>query len=485
MKLRKFHIALHLLLVFLFCLSLTAQVTVDTSTKTPEEKAKDAYDEALHAYIMANNETVEAMGNYLISNDTVVLLQSTLNLANSESSSTINSLASTAIGILDAVGADPLDLITDAGALILQGLKGGWDLAMITKKKSNIEKALLKQQARNQELKGKWDSKKEVSDDLLAKADEAFEVWQELKAVVYTFGPADGKKTIFVGERHIAELLVSKRLSNVKWYSKSPHSSSTGKGRLVDDFDYDESSTSKMTAYSFYAYSVGEYVISVRAEMQSTDEVIEDSYTLTVVPTGITYNQYMFMSDETLVVTVQRGNLSRATMYIDGETKTTQSVDSSGKVVLSYSWSDYLQGRTSAIAKVTIYVYSDDDTKGATVHDELVSVAEAYRSQTTVPDRPKSFSLAKTYYRGQIRLTWTQSDSDGGSPITDYQYQYSAYRSSSQSYEAWPEDWESAGTDFTELISGLRRQTKYRVRMRAKNSEGYSVRTGYKTVTTR
>ncbi len=41
-----------------------------------------------------------------------------------------------------------------------------------------------------------------------------------------------------------------------------------------------------------YTYpTVGEYVISVYAEMESTDEIVNDSYTLNVVPTGITFNK--------------------------------------------------------------------------------------------------------------------------------------------------------------------------------------------------
>ncbi len=102
-----------------------------------------------------------------------------------------------------------------------------------------------------------------------------------------------------------------------------------------------------------------------------------------------------------------------------------------------------------------------------------------------VPDRPKSFSVAKTWSKGQIRLKWKKSDSDGNSPITDYQYQYSYYRESSGGWTAWDDSWESAGMDMTELISGLRSKTTYRVRMRAVNDEGPSEITGWMPVTTR
>ncbi len=104
-----------------------------------------------------------------------------------------------------------------------------------------------------------------------------------------------------------------------------------------------------------------------------------------------------------------------------------------------------------------------------------------------VPQIPNDVSVEKGLYKGQIRLDWTESDSDGGSEITDYEYQYRYYNIGS-GRKGWtlPTEWESAGTDMTELISGLRSRTKYQVRMRAKNSKGYSEITNYSgSVTTR
>lgn len=142
--------------------------------------------------------------------------------------------------------------------------------------------------------------------------------------------------------------------------------------------------------------------------------------------------------------------------------------------------------------QVTIVVNFSDSREGyptgISSHDNYIYVEKAYDStEAKKPDRPESFSLSQSYHKGAFILRWTKSVSDGGSSITDYQYQLSYYSETDKRWSPWPDDdsWESAGTDMYELVSGLRSKTKYRVRMRAKNREGPSGITGYKTVTTR
>lgn len=88
---------------------------------------------------------------------------------------------------------------------------------------------------------------------------------------------------------------------------------------------------------------------------------------------------------------------------------------------------------------------------------------------------------------GEILLTWTASADDGGTPITDYEYQYCYYNEGYRDEGYWSgwTKWKSAGKDMAEYINVLRAKTKYRVRMRAVNSVGESGATDYVTVTTR
>ena len=99
----------------------------------------------------------------------------------------------------------------------------------------------------------------------------------------------------------------------------------------------------------------------------------------------------------------------------------------------------------------------------------------------TVPDRPGSFAL--TPHRYAIRLTWTSSASNGGSAITDYQYQYQSSRTSRRTWSSWS-SWTSAGTGNSTWINGLSSGVDYGIRMRAVNAVGNSVKTGIKIVKT-
>lgn len=100
----------------------------------------------------------------------------------------------------------------------------------------------------------------------------------------------------------------------------------------------------------------------------------------------------------------------------------------------------------------------------------------------TVPDRPGSFEL--TPHKYAIRLQWTGSASDGGSPITDYQYQKQSSRSNRKHWSSWS-DWISAGTGSTTWLNGLSKGVDYAVRMRAVNAIGSSTVTGIKIVKTK
>ena len=485
MKLRNF--VLCLLIVFCFSLLLTAQVTVNTSTDTPLEKAKDAHTEAAHAYLLAKEVSDKAYTDYMSSRLARIHLETAYDIAVSKDEDEFNILKGKISSFLDAVGLDPVDIITDVASIILKDIESGlWDHISISKKKSDIEKALSDQSKNVRKYYNEWQDKVRKKYEALDKKQEAYDAWQELKAVLYTFGPKHGEYSTYAGESHTSFLSLSKRWSNVKWYLKFP--SQTGQGRLARNYsdNTDKSKTSEFT----YPYSVtGKYIITVKAEMESTDEVVENKYTLTVLPTGITYNKYSFNSDETLIIIVERDNISSASMYINGEIKDSRLANLESKVVLSYDISRLfiVNEQKYAYANVSIHITSTNPDKSVTVHNNYIWAEKVNynASITTSPDRPKSFSLEKGWSKGQIRLKWTKPDSDEGSKITDYEYQYSFWSDIANNWTKWPSGWDSAGTDMTELISGLRSKTKYRVRMRAVSGNVPSVNTGYRTVITR
>lgn len=117
---------------------------------------------------------------------------------------------------------------------------------------------------------------------------------------------------------------------------------------------------------------------------------------------------------------------------------------------------------------------------GGLPHD-FGDAGQGSSTPATVPDRPGSFAL--TPHRYAIRLTWTSSASNGGSAITDYQYQYQSSRNSRRTWSSWS-SWTSAGTGNSTWINGLSSGVDYGIRMRAVNTVGNSSVTGIKIVKT-
>lgn len=101
-------------------------------------------------------------------------------------------------------------------------------------------------------------------------------------------------------------------------------------------------------------------------------------------------------------------------------------------------------------------------------------------STATIPDRPASFSVSGR--RTRIRLSWTDTAFNGGSSITDYQYQYRRKLTATR-WEAWS-SWKSGGTGTFTWITGLTPNRRYSVRMRAVNGVGPSSATGFEIVDT-
>ena len=122
-----------------------------------------------------------------------------------------------------------------------------------------------------------------------------------------------------------------------------------------------------------------------------------------------------------------------------------------------------------------------DSNDGDDDEEEDDSEEQGNANPPTVPDRPGSFDL--TPHRYAIRLTWTDSASNGGSDITDYQYQYQSSNYNRTRWSDWS-DWTSAGTGNSTWITGLSSGVNYGVRMRAVNDIGNSSKTGIKIVKT-
>ncbi len=191
-------------------------------------------------------------------------------------------------------------------------------------------------------------------------------------------------------------------------------------------------------------------------------------------PLNVSYNKTHFKSDEQVVVTVVRPGIRSAYLFIDGENTTSGLSNGSDTIELSSGFPDLDFSESNqwhGNAALYISYMSESGIERWTYHNQDISVEKAYTSSTgNKPDPPATFSLEKGQYKRSLRLTWTKSDSDGGSPIDEYQYQYRHWKEGS----GWqlPSGWESAGKGTSKLISGLRSKTKYCVRMRAKNKAG-------------
>jgi len=127
----------------------------------------------------------------------------------------------------------------------------------------------------------------------------------------------------------------------------------------------------------------------------------------------------------------------------------------------------------------------DDDDNNDGNNDGNSHDAEDSQQQgnvtPTVPDRPGSFELDAR--KVAILLRWTNSDSDGGSPITDYEYQIQSGNYNRTRWGDWS-SWSSAGTGNSTWITGLSAGVNYAVRMRAVNAVGSSSSTGIQIVKT-
>lgn len=84
-------------------------------------------DEARDNYIEADKERQDAYEVYNESHKAEILLDSLLGDINLENSENYEDLIKDAIDILDAVGIDLADVVTDLAAAIIKGLKDGWD----------------------------------------------------------------------------------------------------------------------------------------------------------------------------------------------------------------------------------------------------------------------------------------------------------------------------------------------------------------------
>ena len=100
-----------------------------------------------------------------------------------------------------------------------------------------------------------------------------------------------------------------------------------------------------------------------------------------------------------------------------------------------------------------------------TSHSGALRIFISSQRILTVPDAPASFGTEPG--DGRVRLTWTMPPSDGATPITDYEYRFSAGATVSPSAV-----WVSAGTDLQLLVTGLDNNQMYTFEMRAVNSEG-------------
>ena len=117
----------------------------------------------------------------------------------------------------------------------------------------------------------------------------------------------------------------------------------------------------------------------------------------------------------------------------------------------------------AADAVAGVYVITAYVTTSSGVYEVSYTV-----TLSTVPGAPaiESVTLAGDT---EVLVSWHAPTSDGGSPITDYEYRYQL------SGAAASGSWTSAGSDLSESIRGLTPGSRWTVEVRAKNSVGYSV----------
>lgn len=145
------------------------------------------------------------------------------------------------------------------------------------------------------------------------------------------------------------------------------------------------------------------------------------------------------------------------------EENTELNADSNGSWTVERNWS--VEGSGSI-------QIPDNDEENAEENSEE-------QEQATRPDSP-SFTLTPNRYA--ILLRWSDAN-DGGSPITDYQYQKKSSRSNGNYWSSWS-SWTSAGTGNSTWINGLSRGVTYAVRMRSVNAVGTSSASGIQTTRT-
>lgn len=443
----------------------------------------------MYHYGKAKDAETEASTKFWLVNDAYRELWTLKAIADSKNKKKFDYAKGSISKILDSAGADVVDMITDAAAFIFQKIEeNAWDHLDPSQNKSAIETAIEAVTEKRRKRLDEWKTARQKKKEAEAAKDAAFDAWEEQKAVVYSFGPKDGNYTAYVGDSHTAQLTLSKRYSEITWYLN-------GTQTLWSSVGGDVKTDQKVIAEnSFYIDSSGSHTISVKAKMKSTSEVVDASFTLNVIDANITFNKYMFNSGERLIVTVERPRLWEASMKIDEMGSTTSRALSDGTAILSSTVS-VKDGTPGTWYKRTVtvtvrFVKKDGDTKRTTsTHESYIWVKKLYDSEdsedsdeSTIPQAPAWCSLRKTGNKGELRLRWKKSSDDGGSPITDYEYQVRHFDDDSNSWTSWPDDdsWESAGTSDDDsvygshVISGLKSKTAYNIRMRAKNKKGVS-----------
>lgn len=174
MKIRIVQIISHLLLVFSFLLP---------SMALTEDEAKDKYIEADHYYDVAKAESDGAFRDYGLANDGLGILYSMKEIAAYASADNTEDLVDDLTDVISAVGIDLLDTLTDAAAALIKGAKDGFDYFTLRSQLYTIESAYVDESTNVRNLKSTWESLQQVTDDLLVKKIEAFNIWQAIKTI--------------------------------------------------------------------------------------------------------------------------------------------------------------------------------------------------------------------------------------------------------------------------------------------------------------
>ena len=193
-----------------------------------------------------------------------------------------------------------------------------------------------------------------------------------------TFKSLDGSYTVLQDQIHLGVFTTNKSFNKLETYSSFSEQVGPWKNKRAQGGFSGPGTKTHTCTFGFHSgEKTGLYLLTAVATIAGTGEKVTRTYTVNVIPTGVSYNKTSFDSHyDTLEVTIERAGLSSATMLLDGQYRAEGRLRGSGnKLVLTYDLSHFTPG-TSFYGPVTIFVnYTDyNGTSKTSQHEQYISV---------------------------------------------------------------------------------------------------------------